>query len=213
MNSVMWIKLMNEAIPLSLLIILGVLLYRGLKKNQILLSEREDLMKRYFLFKGDKQVRLKVYGEDEKVYQEILRTLSTSWKNFKRSYDQCLLSFSQNTARTKLLLQLVTLGLLINSARVLCEEYYFYGLQARFLYAVARELSSYVLVLLSFFLLRAQTHQFLSVKGNAAKMDRETLFFSNNPLAERETEDLYNEFDPLEGTGAENGKEDQDCHR
>jgi hypothetical protein len=213
MNTAMWIKLLNEGIALSLLIGLGVILYRGFRKNQILLSEREDLLKRYILFRGDKQARLQVYGEDEKVYQEILRTLSTSWKNFKKTYDQCLLSFAQNTARTRLLLQLITLGLLANSARLLVEEYYFYGLQARFLYTTVRELSGYVLVSVSFFLLRAQTHEILSLKGNAVKMEREALFFPNSPSAEREKEGLYNEFDPLEGIGAENGKEDQDRHR
>ena len=67
MNEVLWIKLLNEGIPLFLLIGLGFVLYRGFKKNQGLLSEREELLKRYLLFRGDKQVRLKIYGEDEKI--------------------------------------------------------------------------------------------------------------------------------------------------
>jgi len=213
MSEVVWIKLLNEGIPLILLIGTGFVLYRGLKRNQILLSEREELLKRYLLFRGDKQVRLKIYGEDEKVYRELLKNLSNSWKNFKKTYDQCFLSLAQNTLKTKRILQLITLGLLINSARVLVEEYFFFGLKARFLYIVVKEFSVYVLVILSFLLLRTQTQRFLTLKGEAVKIDREILFFPNNMSAEGEQEGLYNEFDPLEGTGAEDGKEDQNPHQ
>jgi len=210
MDEVFWIKLINEGIPLLLLIGMGVALYRGFKKNQNLLSEREDLLKRYLLFRGDKQVRLKIYGDDEKIYRELLKNISNSWKNFKKTYDQCILSLAKNTTKTKRFLQLITLGLLINTVRLFIEDYYFFGLEAHFFYTLARELSSYVLIILSFFLLRIQTHRFLSLKGETMQMDREILFFPNHLSPEREHEVLYDEFDPLEVEGAENGEEDQD---
>src|SRR4030043_493120 len=143
MSGVMWIKLVNEGIPLIFLIGLGFVLYRGFKTNQTLLSEREELLKRYLLFRGDKQVRLKIYGDDEKVYKELLKNLSNSWKNFKKTYDQSLLSLAQNTTKTKQLLYLITLGLLINSTRHFVEAYFFYSLKARFFYFFVRELSNY----------------------------------------------------------------------
>ena len=62
-----WIKIVNEVIPLLLLIGMGFVLYRGIRRNQTLLSEREELLKRYLLFRGDRQVRLKIYGGDEKI--------------------------------------------------------------------------------------------------------------------------------------------------
>ena len=209
MNEGIWIKSLNEGISLFFLIGLGMALFRGLKKNQTLLSEREELLKRYLLFRGDKQVRLKIYGDDEKVYKELLKNLSNSWKNFKKAYDQCLLSLAQNTTKTKQFLYLITLGLLINSTRHFVEAYLFFSLKTQFFYIMARELSNYVLVILSFFLLRTQTHKFLSLKGEAVKMDREILFFPNSLSTEGEQEVLYNEFDPLETTGEEDGKEDQ----
>jgi hypothetical protein len=209
MNEGIWIKLLNEGISLFFLIGLGIALYRGLKKNQTLLSEREELLKRYLLFRGDKQVRLKIYGDDEKVYKELLKNLSNSWKNFKKVYDQCLLSLAQNTTKTKQFLYLITLGLLINSARHFVEAYFFSSLKAQLFYIIVRELSNYVLVILSFFLLRTQTHKFLSLKGKVVKMDREILFYPNSLSTEGEHEVLYNEFDPLEKTGEEDGKEDQ----
>jgi hypothetical protein len=208
MNEVLWIKLVNEGISFLLLIGMGVALYRGFKKNQALLSEREDMLKRYLLFRGDKQVRLKIYGDDEKISRELLKNISNSWKNFKKTYDQCMFSLAKNTNKTKRFLQLITLGLFINSGRLLGEEYYFFGLKARFFYPVVKELPNYILVILSFFLLRAQTDQFLSVKGEAMQMDRAILFFPNHLSPEGEHEVLYNEFDPLEAKGAENGKED-----
>ena len=210
MSEVMWIKLVNEGIPFLLLIGLGFILYQGLKKNQTLLSEREELLKRYLLFRGDRQVRLKIYGRDEKIYMDLLKNISSSWKNFKKTYDQCLLSLAQNTTKTKRFLQLITLGLLINTVRLFIEDYYFYGLAAHFFYTLARELSSYILVVLSFLLLRIQTQKFLTLKGEVVKMDREILFFPNNMTNQEEHEVLFNEFDPLEARGGEDGQKDQD---
>jgi len=211
-DEVILIKLMNEGIPLVLLVGIGLVLYRGLKRNQRFLFEREDLLRRYLLFRGDKQARLKVYGEDETVYRELLKTLSTSWKHFRKSYDEFRHSFARNTSRTKLFLQLISLCLMINTARVLVEEYFFYGLGDRLLYAAARELSNYVLVVFSFILLRVQTQKILSLKGEAARMDRETLFFPNDLSIGGEKEGLFNEFDPIEERREEDGKEDQDYH-
>ena len=209
MDIVNWIKFVNEGIPFLLLIGIGFVLYRGLRRNQTLLSEREELLKRYLLFRGDRQVRLKIYGGDEKIYLDLLKNISSSWKNFKKAYDQCLNSLAQNTTKTKHFLQLITLGLLINTARLFIEDYYFFGLEAHFLYTLARELSSYVLAILSFFLLRNQIQKFLTYKGEVIKMDREILFFPNNIEAQEEHEGLYNEFDPLETRRVEDGKEGQ----
>jgi hypothetical protein len=204
-----WIRVVNEIIPFLLLIGIGFVLSRGLKINQALLSEREELLKRYLLFRGDRQVRLKIYGGDNKTYLDLLKNISSSWKNFKKAYDECLLSLAQNTKKTKRFLQLITLGLFINTVRLFIEDYYFFGLETHFFYTTARELSSYVLVVLSFFLLRNQTQKFLTLKGEVVKMDREILFFPNNLEAQEEHEGLYNEFDPLETRKGEDGKEDQ----
>lgn len=206
MDALNWIKLVNEVIPFLLLIGIGFVLYRGLKRNQTLLSEREELLKRYLLFRGDRQVRLRIYGGDEKIYLDLLKNISSSWKNFKKAYDQCLNSLAQNTTKTKRFLQLITLGLLINTVRLFIEDYYFFGFEAHFFYTLAREISSYVLAILSFFLLRNQTQKFLTLKGEVVKMDREILFFPNNIEAQEEHEGLYNEFDPLEAKRVEDGQ-------
>jgi hypothetical protein len=79
-------------------------------------------------------------------------------------------------------------------------------------YTLLKELPSYVLVILSFSLLRMQSHRFLSLKGEAAKMDRELLVYPNNSRDGEEKDTLYNEFDPLGLAGAENDKENQDPH-
>jgi hypothetical protein len=212
MDTIMWIKLMNEGIPLLLLVGLSMATYRGLKKNQFLLAEREDLLRRYLLFRGDKQIRLKVYGKDDKVQRELLKTFSSSWKNFKKTYDQYQTSFLSNISRTKIILQLFTLCLLMNSLRRLIEEYYFYGFKDRLFLVAARELLNYVLVVLSFFLLRVQARPYLAQNGKAARIDLETLFFPNHLSNEREHEYLYNEFEPLDDKGAEDGEENQDYH-
>jgi hypothetical protein len=209
----MWIDLLRESISLFFLIALGFVFYQGFKKNQAFLAEREDLLKRYLLFRGDRQVRLKIYEGDEKIYQEILKNISTSWKNFKKVYDQCLLSFEQNTQETKFRLQIITLCLLLNSAFLFIRIHSFIGFRTNFLYTVVKELSSYVLVVLSFILLRIQTHRFLSLKGEAMRMDRDILFYPNHLLTEGQHDTLYEEFDPIEAKGAEDGKEDPNPHQ
>src|SRR5512136_3118146 len=107
MNSGIWIDLLNEGIPLLFVVALGLAFYRGFRKNHALLAEREELLKRYLLFRGEKQVRLKVFGEDDKAYQELLKTISNSWKTFKKASDQYLASLGQNTFRTRFLLQMI----------------------------------------------------------------------------------------------------------
>lgn len=213
MDAVMWVDLLNEGISLLLLIALGFTFYRGFRKNQSLLTKREELLKRYLLYRGDRQVRLKVYERNEKVYQELLKNLSTSWKNFKKSYDGCLLSFGQNAHQTKFFLLLITFGLLINSASLFFQEYFYLGFTSHFIYTVVKELSSYVLVFLSFYLLRIQTHRLLSLKGETAKLDREILFYPNHLSGEGNHDVLYDEFDPFETTGGEDGNEDPNPHQ
>jgi hypothetical protein len=208
MNGVTWVHYMNEGVSLLFLIGMGFALYRGLKRNQAFLAEREELLRRYLLFRGDLQVRLKIYGEDEKTYQELLRNLSESWKNFKKTYDQHLHALAKNTKETRRFLLFLTLGLFINTARLLIEKYFFFSLRHPFFYALERELSNYVLVILGFWLLKSQTSRLLSQRGEPVTIEREILFYSNSLSKTGEREDLYNEFSPLEETGAGNGKED-----
>jgi hypothetical protein len=213
MNEIMLIKLVNLGIPLLLLIGVGIVLHLGLKKSQALLTQREELLKRYLLFRGDKQVRLKIYGQDEKVYRDLLRNISKSWKKFKAAYDLCLLSLLQNTTRTKRFLVVLVVALLLNTGRVLADEYYFYGFQDRFFYAFAGELSEYVLVIIAFVLLRAQSQKFIALQRNSLKLEREIFFFPNTLSPEGDREVLYDEFDPLEPIEGDVQDEDEDHGR
>lgn len=207
MEEVFWVKCLNEGINLLLLIAVGWILYKGVRRIHILLSEREETFRRYLLFREDLKVRLKLYGEDEKTYRELLRNLSEGWKNFKRTYDQYLDSLSKNVRKTNRLLQFLTLALLLNSFRLLFESYYFSGLQSRFFSLLTRELSNYVIVILGFFLLKDQSGRFFSMKGEMDKMDREILFYSNHLSEIGEKKALYDEFSPLE-KGEGDGKKD-----
>ncbi len=206
MNETMWMGILEQAIPLLLLTALGLALYRGFRRNHFLLTERENLLRRYLLFRGDKQVHLKILEGQNQAYQELVKTISNSWKNFKRTDDQYLTAFAQNTSQTKLFLQIITLGLVFNSLRLLIADYFFVKPRVELLYVALRELSSYVLVVLSFLLLRVQSRHLLLSKGKVER-DRDILFFPNG-LPSEGSEGLYEEFDPLESRGVEHGKED-----
>jgi hypothetical protein len=213
MDAATWIKVANEGIPFLLLIGMGLVLCRGLSRNQILLSEKEDLVRRYILFRCDKQTRLRAYGGDERVCREIVRTLSASWRYFQKSYEACFQSLGLSTTRTRLILWLFTLALLVNTGRILGEEYYFYGFGARFPHLAVRELTNYVLVAFGFFVLHRQTRWYLAEKARTMKMDLEALFFPSSSDTEAGNEGLNNEFDPLDGAGGDHVRKDQDRDR
>jgi hypothetical protein len=101
----------------------------------------------------------------------------------------------------------------MHSLGILLRSYFSAGLNTPFFYTIGRQLLSYVLVVLSFILLRIQSHQFLSLKGEAAKMDREILFYPNHLSGGGDRDILYDQFDPLEVTETEDGKEDPNRHR
>jgi hypothetical protein len=211
-NSAVWLEILDEGIPLLLLIALGLTVYRGFRKNSALLGEGEDLLKRYLIFRTHKQIRLKTSTDDRETYQELIKTISNSWKNFKKTYDQNFVSISKNTARTKLTMEIITLGLLLNTARLLIGELLFSSSKLTLLSLGVRELSIYVLVILSFFLLRVQTRQLLHPKGKLAEMYRDILLFPNN-LSETETEGLYDQFEPMEAKGEEHDEKNQNHDR
>lgn len=210
--SPVWLEILDEGIPLLLLIALGLTVYRGFRKNSAFMAEGEDLLKRYLIFRTHKQIRLKTSADDRETYQELIKTISNSWKNFKKAYDQNFVSISKNTARTKLTMEIITLGLLLNTARLLIGELLFSSSKLTLLSLGVRELSIYVLVILSFFLLRVQTRQLLHPKGKLAEMDRDILLFPNN-LSETETEGLYDQFEPIEAKEEEHGEKDQNHDR
>jgi hypothetical protein len=210
--SSVWLDILDEGIPLLLLMALGLTVYRGFRKNSAFLAEGEDLLKRYLIFRTHKQIRLKTSTDDRETYQELIKTISNSWKNFKKAYDQNVISIRENTARTKLTMQIITLGLLLNTARLLIGEFFFSSSKFILVSLTVKELSSYVLVIVSFCLLRIQTRRLLHPKGRNGEMDRDILFFPNM-LSETETEGLYDEFEPIEDKGEEDGEQDQNPNR
>ncbi len=210
--SSVWLEILDGGIPLLLLMALGLTVYRGFRKNSAFLAEGEDLLKRYLIFRTHKQIRLKTSTDDRETYQELIKTISNNWKNFKKAYDQNVISIRENTARTRLTMQIITLGLLLNTARLLIGEFFFSNSKLTLLSMSVRELSSYVLVILSFCLLRIQTRRLLHPKGKTGEMDRDILFFPNT-LSETETEGLYDQFEPIEAKGEDHGKEDQNHDR
>lgn len=206
MEKVLWIKLTNEIIPLLLLLMTGFVTYNGFKKNQKIISEKEGLIKRYILFRGDKQARLKIYENDEQIHKELLKNISNSWKNFKKSHDQYVLNLLNNIKKTKRFLIILTLGFIINSGRLIGEEYYFFGIKRHLLFTILREIPNYIFIVLSYLILKTQTQKYFSLKSEVLQNDRGFLFFANSHYKDQEYETLYNEFDPIYKEGDNDGK-------
>lgn len=206
MEKVLLIKLTNEIIPLLLLLFTGFVTYNGFKKNQKIISEKEGLIKRYILFRGDKQARLKIYKNDEQIHKELLKNISGSWKNFKKSHDQYMLNLLNNIKKTKRFLIILTFRFIINSGRLIGEEYYFFGIKNRLFFTILREIPNYIFVVLNYLILKTQTQKYFSLKSEIMQNDREFLFFANSHYKGQEFETLYNEFDPIYKEGDNDGK-------
>jgi len=84
----------------------------------------------------------------------------------------------------------------------------FLWLESPFPLILRRNSQNYVLVVLGLLLLRMQTQRVLSLKGDVGRLIARYSFSKAGLSMEGEHEGLYNEFDPLEERGREDGNED-----
>jgi hypothetical protein len=175
-------------------------IYRNVRNYDSITQEMDTLFRRYLLFRNDKQITLKMHEQDEKVRNEILRSISNSWKHFRGIHGELVGTLLGNIRKT-VLAYYVLLGILcINTLRVLLTDWFKNGTFPAPLGVAIKQAPSYLLLALGFVLIWIQTGRKRGGKGRPFEIELETIF----PDTGVQDRSLYDEFEPIdEGEEAE----------
>ncbi len=190
------------------LVVVGLMaffIYRNVRNYDSITQEMDTLLRRYLLFRNDKQITLKMHEQDENVRNEILRSISKSWKHFRGIHGELVGTLLGNIRKT-LLVYYVILGILcINTLRILLTDWFKTGAISVPLGVAVKEIPSYFLLALGFLLIRIQTRRRKGGRGRPFEIELEEII----PDIGVQGRSLYDEFDPIE-EGEGDGKIDSE---
>jgi hypothetical protein len=191
---------LDEWITLVLVILMAFCIYRNVRNYDSATQEIETLFRRYLLFRNDKQITLKMHEQDEKVRNEILKSISKSWKQFRRIHGELVGTLLENIRKTFLTYYVIFGILLINTLRVFLTDWFKTGGISAIFEVAIKEGPSYFLLALGFLLIRIQTRQRRGGNGRPYEIELETIFSDIGG----QDRSFYDEFEPVdEGAGAE----------
>jgi len=180
-------------------------IYRNVRNYDSITQEMDTLLRRYLLFRNDKQITLKMHEQDENVRNEILRSISKSWKYFRKIHGELVGTLLGNIRKT-LLAYYVILGILcINTLRIFLTDWFKTGAISVPLGVAVKEIPSYFLLALGFLLIRIQTRRRKGGRGRPFEIELEEI----HPDIGVQDRSLYDEFDPIE-EGEGDGKIDSE---
>jgi hypothetical protein len=192
-------------ITLVLALLVAVCIYRNVRNYDSITQEMDTLLRRYLHFRNDKQITLKMHEHEDEVRNEILRSISKSWKHFRRVHGELVDTLLGNIRKT-LMAYYVILGiLLINTLRVLLTDWLKTEAVMPSLGIVVKEAPSYLLLALGFLLIRVQTRHERGGSGRPYEIELETIF-ADIGVQDRS---LYDEFEPID-EGEAGGKIDSE---
>ncbi len=177
-----------------MVVLVAFCIYRNVRNYDSITQEMDTFFRRYLHFRNDKQITLKIHEQDEDVRNEILRSISKSWKHFRRIHGELVGTLSGNIRKT-LLAYYVILGiLLINTLRVFLTDWLKTGAVPATLEVAIKEAPSYLLLALGFLLIRVQTRHRRGGSGRPYEIELETIF-ADIGVQDRS---LYDEFEPID---------------
>lgn len=188
---------LDEWITLVLVVSMAFFIYRNLRKYDSITQEMDTLFRRYLRFRSDKQITLKMHEHDEEVRNEILRSISQSWKHFRRNHGELVDTLLGNIRKTLLAYYAILGILLINTLRVFLTDWFKTGGVPVTLELTIKEVPCYLLLALGFLLIRVQTRHRRGGSGRPYEVELETIF-ADIGLQDRS---LYNEFEPIDEEG------------
>lgn len=188
---------LDEWITLVLVVSMAFFIYRNVRKYDSITQEMDTLFRRYLRFRSDKQITLKMHEHDEEVRNEILRSISQSWKHFRRNHGELVDTLLGNIRKTLLAYYAILGILLINTLRVFLTDWFKTGGVPVTLELTIKEVPCYLLLALGFLLIRVQTRHRRGGSGRPYEVELETIF-ADIGLQDRS---LYNEFEPIDEEG------------
>ena len=185
---------LDEWITLVLVALMAFFIYRNVRNYDSITEEMDTLFRRYLLFRNDKQIILKMHEQDEKVRNEILRSISKSWKHFRKIHGELVGTLLGNIRKT-LLAYYVILGILCtNTLRVFLTDWFKEGTFPAPLGVAIKEAPGYLLLALGFILIWIQTGRKKGDTGRPFEIKLETIF----PDIGGQNRSLYDEFEPID---------------
>lgn len=188
---------LDEWITLVLVVSMAFFIYRNVRKCDAITQEMDTLFRRYLQFRSDKQITLKMHEHDEEVRNEILRSISQSWKHFRRNHGELVDTLFGNIRRTVLAYYAILGILLINTLRVFLTDWFKAGGVPVTLELAIKEAPCYLLLALGFLLIRVQTRHKRGGSGRPYEVELDTIFADGG----RQDRSLYNEFEPIDEEG------------
>lgn len=179
---------------LVLTILVAIVILQNRRRNQLITSEVESLIRRYIIFWGHRQTLIKIHQKDEKVKHEILKAISNSWKHFRSTLESYSITLRKTDRRARNLLSILGVIMLLNSLRILAFGVVAGRVRWAGLVLLVRELPMYFFLLTGFLLISIQSRRWKKrpLTGFNGELDA---IFSDT---ERIQEALDNEFDPIE---------------
>jgi hypothetical protein len=196
---------LDEWITLVLVVLMAFCIYRNVRNYDSTTQEMDTLFRRYLLFRNDKQITLKMHEGDEKVRNEILRSISRSWKQFRRTHGELVDTLLGNIRRTRLAYYFILGILMINTLRAVLTDWSETGGVPVTLEVAIKESPGYLLLALGFLLIRMQIRQRRGGNGRPYEIELETIF----PDIGAQDRSLYEEFEPLDEAGEVKGDDSE----
>lgn len=172
-------------------------IYRNVRKYDSITQEMDTLFRRYLHFRSDKQITLKMHEHDEEVRNEILRSISQSWKHFRRNHGELVDTLLGNIRKTLLAYYAILGILLINTLRIFLTDWFKTGGVPVTLELAIKEAPCYLLLVLGFLLIRVQTRHSRGGSGRPYEVELETIFADVG----HQDRSLYSEFEPIDEEG------------
>ena len=188
---------LDEWITLVLVVLVALCIYRNVRKYDSITQEMNTLFRRYLQFRSDKQITLRMHEHDEEVRNEILRSISQSWRHFRRIHGELVDTLLGNIRKTLLAYYVIFGVLLFNTVRVFLTDWFKTGGVPVTLELVIKEAPCYLLLALGFLLIRVQTRHRRGGSGRPYEVELETIF-ADIGVQDR---GLSNEFEPIDEEG------------
>jgi hypothetical protein len=181
-------------IPLILTVLVAVVILRNRGKNQSIVGEVENLIRRYVIFRGHRQALVRTHQGDENEKYKMLKAISGSWNQFRATLDGHSLKLLETDRRARNALIILGVIMLVNSLRNLSLEATLDFRQWTGLVFLFKELPICLFLITGFVLIAIQSRRLK--KRAFTNLDGELNAILSDMEETRES--LDNEFDPIE---------------
>jgi hypothetical protein len=184
----------DALVSLVLAVLVATVILQNRRKNQSTTSEVENLIRRYIIFRGRRQVLMRVHQKDASVRDELLKAISNSWNHLKNMLERYSMVLRETDRRARNLLSIIAVCMILNSARTLAFGILVDRTEWKGVVWLVKELPMYFFLLTGFLLISIQSRRFGKRPLTTFTAELDAIFSDT----EQHQEALDNEFDPID---------------